>query len=111
MRTTRIDNVHQIISLRCKSLSEMLARSKLAWFSRDYRWMDYPARNYNVRHPNDCSVQTFRGHYVATTLIRAYFSPLHTTGQRYVYSASADGCVYIYGMLGHLIEVSEYDMV
>ena len=31
------------------------------------------------------------------TLIRAYFSPLATTGQRYIYSGSADGSVYIWG--------------
>ena len=65
--------------------------------SRDYRWMSYPLRDVDVRDPNDCSVQTLRGHHVATTLIRAYWSPMHTTGQRYVYSASADGAVYIYG--------------
>lgn len=65
--------------------------------------MDYPLRNLDVRHPQDCSVQTLRGHFVTTTLIRAYWSPLHTTGQRFVYSASADGCVYIYGERRDLI--------
>ena len=59
--------------------------------------MAYPGRDFNIRHPHDSSVQTLRGHYVATTLIRAYWSPLHTTGQHYVYSASADGAIYIYG--------------
>jgi hypothetical protein len=34
---------------------------------------------------------------VLQTLIRAYFSPLATTGQRYIYSGSADGSVYIWG--------------
>ena len=67
---------------------------------RDYRWADFPARGYIVPHPNDCSVQTFRGHSVLQTLIRAYFSPAHTTGQRMVYAGSADGTVRIYGMQG-----------
>ena len=59
--------------------------------------MPYPGREYNIKHPHDASVQTLRGHFVATTLIRAYWSPAHTTGQRYIYSASADAAVYIYG--------------
>ena len=70
--------VHAIIELMC-------------------RWQDFPGRGYDIRHPNDNSVQTLRGHHVATTLIRAYWSPMHTTGQRFVYSGSADGSVYIYG--------------
>jgi hypothetical protein len=59
--------------------------------------MDYPARGYLVRHPHDSSLQTFRGHSVTQTLIRAYFSPLATTAQRYVYAGSADGAVRIWG--------------
>ena len=39
---------------------------------------------------------TFRGHAVLETLIRCYFSPLHTTGQRYIYTGSHDGRIYIY---------------
>jgi len=50
----------------------------------------------------DCSVKTFLGHSVLFTLIRCYFSPQHTTGQRYIISGSADGCIYIYDILtGH----------
>jgi hypothetical protein len=64
---------------------------------RDYRWADFPARGYIVPHPHDVSVQTFRGHTVLQTLIRAYFSPAHSTGQRFVYTGSADGAVRIYG--------------
>lgn len=45
---------------------------------------------------------TYRGHKVLTTLIRAYFSPLHTTAQRFIYAGSADGAVYIYGKAMHL---------
>ena len=40
---------------------------------------------------------TYRGHHVLATLIRAYFSPLHSTAQRYIYAGSHDGTVYIYG--------------
>jgi len=44
----------------------------------------------------DQSLMTFQGHQVHTTLIRCHFSPLYGTGQRYVYSGSYDGIVYIY---------------
>lgn len=43
------------------------------------------------------AARRYRGHAVLQTLIRAYFSPLATTGQRYIYSGSADGSVYIWG--------------
>ncbi len=33
------------------------------------------------------------------TLIRAYFSPAATTGQRFIYSGSYDGSVYIYDLV------------
>lgn len=67
------------------------------WACRDYRWEQYPARNHVIKHPQDNSLMTYRGHKVLTTLIRAYFSPLHTTAQRFIYAGSADGSVYIYG--------------
>ncbi len=42
---------------------------------------------------------TYRGHSVLMTLIRCYFSPAETTGQQYIYTGSADGCVYVYDSL------------
>ena len=59
--------------------------------------MEYPGRGRLVSHPADCSLQTFRGHSVLSTLIRAYWSPAATTGQRYIYSGSADGGIWVYG--------------
>ena len=42
--------------------------------------------------PGDCSVNTYRGaHTLLSTLIRARFSPLELTGQRYLYVGSATG--------------------
>ena len=61
--------------------------------------MEYPARGYLVAHPHDASLQTFRGHVVSTTLVRAYFSPAATTAQRYVYAGSADGAVRIWDIV------------
>ncbi|CAL8463196.1 g2730 [Coccomyxa elongata] len=75
----------------------------------DYRWADFPARGYIVPHPHDVSVQAFRGHSVLQTLIRAYFSPAHSTGQRYVYTGSADGSVRIYDIVtGRTVDQLRY---
>lgn len=68
-------------------------------FYYDYRWMPYPASDRVLNHPADSSIGTYRGHSVLHTLCRAYFSPVHTTAQRYIYAASADGAVYVYDVL------------
>ena len=47
----------------------------------------------------DCSVVSYMGHRVLETLIRCRFSPAHSTGQRYVYSGSQDGDIWIYDTL------------
>ena len=50
-------------------------------------------------NPQDDSISTFFGHQVYVTLIRCRFSPKFNTDQRYIYSGSSDGCVYIYDIL------------
>ncbi|GIL45394.1 hypothetical protein Vafri_2645 [Volvox africanus] len=83
-------------SLRDPTAAEHLPMSHVPRFNWDYRWQEYPAAGRVVRHPHDSSVQTFRGHSVQNTLIRAYFSPAHSTGQRFVYTGSALGAVHVY---------------
>ncbi|XP_072954462.1 LEC14B homolog [Typha angustifolia] len=68
-------------------------------FEWDYRWMLYPAEARFLQHTHDQSLATFRGHSVLRTLIRCYFSPAHSTGQRYIYTGSSDKCVYIYDVV------------
>jgi WD repeat-containing protein 23 len=51
-------------------------------------------KNYQKRF--DQSVMSFWGHQVHSTLIRCHFSPLHGTNQRYIYTGSYDGRIYIY---------------
>lgn len=46
------------------------------------------------RHRDDQSLMTYEGHEVSGTLIRCRFSPLASTGQKYIYTGSSDGCVY-----------------
>ncbi|WOH01635.1 hypothetical protein DCAR_0521019 [Daucus carota subsp. sativus] len=62
----------------------------------DYRWMDYPPQARYLKHPSDQSVATYKGHSVLRTLIRCYFSPAYSTGQKYIYTGSHDSCIYIY---------------
>ncbi|XP_074292313.1 LEC14B homolog [Silene latifolia] len=65
----------------------------------DYRWMEYPAHRRKMKHPKDQSVETYRGHSVLRTLIRCHFSPEFSTGQKYIYTGSNDGAVYIYDLV------------
>ena len=55
--------------------------------------------NRQPKHHADRSVFTFKGHEVYSTLIRCQFSPIETTGQRYVYTGSANGVVHIYDLV------------
>jgi WD repeat-containing protein 23 len=59
----------------------------------DYRRGNYPG--VPRLHPNDSSVMTYRGHKVLRTLIRCHFSPPSNTGQRYIYTGSADGRAHV----------------
>ncbi|WCJ21453.1 DDB1- and CUL4-associated factor 11 [Euphorbia peplus] len=65
----------------------------------DYRWMDYPPQAREITHPGDQSVATYKGHSVLRTLIRCYFSPMYSTGQKYIYTGSHDSCVYVYDLV------------
>jgi WD repeat-containing protein 23 len=74
--------------------------------SYDYRHGEYFTRGTQKKifegklvHADDRSLKTYRGHRVFQTLIRAYFSPEATTGQRYIYTGSYDGCCYIYDII------------
>ena len=65
-------------------------------FEYDYRWGNYPGWGRPWHHPHDRSILTLRGHVVSETLIRCYYSPVATTGQKYIYSGSADGKVHVW---------------
>ena len=93
-----------------KSLPKMPALKRCRGF--DYRWKLYPLRNKTPIHPYDTSLHTFKSHYVLQTLIRCYYSPLHTTNQRYIYTGSADGRIYLFDTVTlealHPLEKMEY---
>ena len=72
----------------------------------DYRWEAPPDFLSSMRLYGDCSICSYTGHKVQSTLIRAKFSPLHTTGSRYIYTGShgVNSKAHIYDMLtGKLI--------
>lgn len=53
-----------------------------------------------MRHVLDSSLMSYRGgHQVYRTLLRAHFSPLESTGSRYVIAGSNDGAVFVYETL------------
>ncbi|GAA5919452.1 hypothetical protein JCM1841_002402 [Sporobolomyces salmonicolor] len=70
----------------------------------DYRTSYYPRPRF-LQHPHDVSVMTYRGHKVLRTLIRCHWSPVATTGQRYLYTGSSDGKIHIYSLDGRAIQV------
>jgi WD repeat-containing protein 23 len=65
----------------------------------DYRYQHCPMRRARIVNPQDMSLMTYTGHRVLQTLVRCYFSPTETTGQRYLYTGSADGIVFVYDVL------------
>ena len=72
----------------------------------DYRWQAHDMRPApHQPSPHDTSLLTYIGsHTVARTLIRARFSPLASTGQRFIVSGSANGDVVIYNVLSGQVE-------
>ena len=55
-------------------------------------------------HPLDCSVMTYRGHHVLSTLIRCHFSPVESTGGQYVYTGGSNGIIWIYHLDGRVVQ-------
>ncbi|KAL3505809.1 hypothetical protein ACH5RR_031191 [Cinchona calisaya] len=82
-----------------KMSSNVNYKPKPRLYDWDYRWMEYPQRARNLKHPDDLSLTTYKGHTVLRTLIRCYFSPAHSTGQKYIYTGSTDSFVYIYDLV------------
>jgi len=63
-------------------------------------WQGRRSRDHSgEKHKLDKSLMTYRGHHVSDTLIRCRFSPYASTGQKYIYTGSADGNVYIFDIL------------
>ncbi|RDD36705.1 DDB1- and CUL4-associated factor 11 [Trichoplax sp. H2] len=72
------------------------AAARQGW---DYRWQSAPRRRRKRKHKHDASLMTYQGHGVANTLIRSFFSPMHSTGQAYIYTGSCTGSVFMMFLL------------
>lgn len=94
------DQLLKVWDIRKMTQPEKMSQIRLPRKSGfDYRYMAYPFVNRQiVKHPSDQSLFTFKGHQVLKTLIRCYFSPLETTGQRYIYTGSKDGKLRVYDL-------------
>ncbi|KAF6176580.1 hypothetical protein GIB67_034442 [Kingdonia uniflora] len=79
--------------------SNATCSAKFRNYDWDYRWMAYPVEAVHLKHPGDQSLASYSGHAVLRTLIRCYFSPAYSTGQKYIYTGSNDSGVYIYDLV------------
>lgn len=77
--------------------------------NHDYRYEEYTDEVPGIPMYNDSSLKTYWGHHVHQTLIRCHFSPYETTGSQYIYSGSADGCIYVWSIDGSLVTVIKSD--
>lgn len=94
-QTTKLWDIRKLISA-----DRWDATNKVDYFTGfDYRHQHYPGPRVE-RHPQDCSVMTYTGHRILKTLIRCGFSPVSNTGQRYVFSGSDCGKVFIWNLDG-----------
>lgn len=94
------DNCLKVWDLRClRSASEADDYEQQPRSDYDYRYSGYQRTRSTARHAMDTSIATMRGHRVADTLVRCHFSPAATTSNRYVYTGSFGGSVFIYDCL------------
>jgi WD repeat-containing protein 23 len=93
------DQKCKLWDVRSMSSNSHIKKGRFPKFYWDYRWQPYPGTPNKVKHPNDRSLATFTGHRVLQTLIRCRWSPAETTGQRYIFSGSQCGSLYVYDIL------------
>ena len=76
------------------------AKKNYPFLKYDYRYETLSTQHIdqikNYQKKFDQSVMSFWGHQVHSSLVRCHFSPVHGTNQRYIYTGSYDGKVYIY---------------
>ena len=97
------DQSIKLWDIRCFSSNEAIDNVKqvVAGQAWDYRWENAPRQNHaqKLTIPGDSSVFTYSGHVVLNTLIRARFSPLHSTGNKYIYTGCSKGNYIVYDIL------------
>ena len=92
------DQTMKLWDLRKMMPTEKVSGEPKRWSNGyDYRFMSFCEEDY-VKHPDDCSLVTFRGHRVLKTLIRCHFSPPGSTDSKYVYSGSECGKIHVWNL-------------
>nr|XP_016930290.1 DDB1- and CUL4-associated factor 11 [Drosophila suzukii] len=97
-QSIKIWDMRQPSNMRNRSRSRQQQLDLHMW---DYRWNRVPRQFYNPNKEldGDTSIMTYRGHRVTKTLLRAKFSPMAQTGQRFIYTGCATGRIIIYDVL------------
>jgi DDB1- and CUL4-associated factor 11 len=93
---------HSIKLWDIRKMKGPTARPPAQLRSRDYDYRDNYTPHFvssQIRLREDCSLCSFRGHSVERTLIRCGFTPMHTTGSRYIYTGDSRGRVFLYDIL------------
>jgi len=94
------DQKCKLWDIRCMGTSTSnMKKGRTPRFYWDYRWQPYPGIPEKIVHPNDRSLATFTGHRVLQTLIRCRWSPFETTGQRYIFSGSQCGSLFVWDII------------
>ncbi|XP_065160411.1 DDB1- and CUL4-associated factor 11 isoform X1 [Atheta coriaria] len=96
------DQSIKLWDVRMFSTEEAMAETRRSIHEQtwDYRWQTVPKRLSSLPTiTGDTSVMTYKGHVTTRTLIRARFSPLRNTGQRYIYTGCGSGRLIIYDAL------------
>ncbi|GAB0098292.1 DDB1- and CUL4-associated factor 11 [Sergentomyia squamirostris] len=94
------------VTSRESQIQNFAAVKRDAFREWDYRWNSVPTSYYKITElTGDTSVMSYRGHRVFKSLLRAKFSPVHTTGQRYIYTGCGTGYLVIYDVLtGEMVQ-------
>ncbi|XP_023011645.2 DDB1- and CUL4-associated factor 11 [Leptinotarsa decemlineata] len=90
------------IRLASKSRHLPVLKSHLRWDYRHGKIPDYYFQS-DCFMKEDASIMTYRGHTVFKTLVRCRFSPMFSTGQRYIYTGCGTGRAFVYDSLTGLV--------
>ncbi|KAF9623305.1 hypothetical protein IFM89_000794 [Coptis chinensis] len=99
-QTIKLWDIRKMPSNASSSSSSGMQFRNYEW---DYRWMEYPPRARNMKHPCDQSLSTYRGHSVLQSQTAWEIDRFNT--RAYVSQFSADGSLLVAGSQGSHIKI------